>query len=298
MISIACIFCRRDLGPLLLQARSIGMFFAKEAVFEVIYIFNDLGSIDSKFLAELRASLEPHSLTIWSSEEENFYLRAGVDGWLTQQALKLKVAHRIATDHYLVLDAKNHFIRPVNLDTFVKNGKPVAEVVSLGRLNETVHSSWISSQLYWGLNPVDWISDVIRPITPFVFDTGLVNSMVAEIAAKSGVKIGQFFAHSDPVLFEFFLYQGYLHSHGDHLALTTLAPSWNAVTIWRPLALSENVDAAIVDAINSPEVICFALHHSAVGVLTQASWELIVKLWQTSGLILNPDDSRKFTSVL
>ena len=44
--------------------------------------------------------------------------------WRNQQYFKLFISKFIQSEYYIVLDAKNHFIRDVNINDFFSDGKP------------------------------------------------------------------------------------------------------------------------------------------------------------------------------
>jgi hypothetical protein len=48
---------------------------------------------------------------------------APMRAWRAQQVLKLEVARRVATEQYLLLDAKNHFVRPTTSADFWHDGR-------------------------------------------------------------------------------------------------------------------------------------------------------------------------------
>ena len=117
----------RDFNLLKLQARSLALCVPESFINSIILICNDtienmeiLRAIiipEYKHLAEKVQIIE--STTIHLSPDPNLNY-----GWFPQQILKLRAYKVTSAKYYIVLDSKNHFIRPITEDYFFQDGKP------------------------------------------------------------------------------------------------------------------------------------------------------------------------------
>jgi len=92
-------------------------------------------------LGEIQAILEPHG----EVEIVEMVIGEGVQGWMVQQAAKLKVASRVESDFYLVLDAKNTLLHDVTRDAFFTKCNQ-AKIFGRYEINEgsmpSIHVDW------------------------------------------------------------------------------------------------------------------------------------------------------------
>merc|ERR1740121_527657 len=82
----------------------------------------------------------------------------GVTGWLAQQSAKLKVASRVSSEYYIVLDAKNTLLRDLEPDTFFT---PCNQAKVFGRYTMSempaLHQSWFyASADALGQQAMEW----------------------------------------------------------------------------------------------------------------------------------------------
>ena len=93
MMDIVCVFCGRDLELLRLQARSIGLYFERQGLGRVIYVWNDTAALPDCLQDELGTEL--HNIDHELVPAATLGVGRGAietDGWTTQQALKLLAA--------------------------------------------------------------------------------------------------------------------------------------------------------------------------------------------------------------
>ena len=189
----------------LLQARSIAKYFARDCLGQVLYVWNDASAAPKGLHAELAACLGDvrfrfvyaDSLGIESSAIE-------VDGWTTQQAAKLLAARRIDADHYLVLDAKNHFIWPcVVTDFLAEDGRAVAPIERIGST-----AAFRYSVNYFHIDGDTADDRGVLDVTPFVFRTDVVRRLLVALEQKDGSVVTAFLAHQNKLM-EFMSYQAY-----------------------------------------------------------------------------------------
>ncbi|MGA0595560.1 DUF6492 family protein [Enterovirga sp. CN4-39] len=121
-LTYVTIVCRRDLAFLELQLRSMATFGASMQSARCLVIAN---GADVSLAREAKAAIDrvpttpglrfdvlPFSAVV--PELDRTW------GWRSQQILKLEVHRLVSTDWYVVLDAKNHFLRPFSTRDFVQ----------------------------------------------------------------------------------------------------------------------------------------------------------------------------------
>src|SRR5262249_23294214 len=138
----------------------------------------------------------------------------GTIGWTAQQVLKLSVADQLSTEHYVVLDAKNHFIDRAGSSLFVASDGRARATVH-GYKNHSLRPMFEHVLAYLGLDPNDYLERFTGTITPFTLDTALVRTMMQDIERSRGRPFADEFVAND--LTEFFLYSGWLVANGRSL---------------------------------------------------------------------------------
>ncbi|MEP6842629.1 MAG: DUF6492 family protein, partial [Pseudolysinimonas sp.] len=94
-----------------LQARSLALYLDPDATASIIVIDNGWRRMSRRRQAHLLVAygLLADLVTIVRTEDLVPNLPATI-GWRSQQIAKLVVARSVSTDHYVILDAKNHLI--------------------------------------------------------------------------------------------------------------------------------------------------------------------------------------------
>src|SRR5271166_4460795 len=126
-VTILTVVFGEEINLLALQARSLARFFEPSSIDEIIIIVNGKQQLDVEqrvhdVVLQAYGTLSERVTTILADDVHRF--RYPEAGWHTQMALKLLAAPRVSTTWYLVLDAKNHFIRPASVrDFFADSGR-------------------------------------------------------------------------------------------------------------------------------------------------------------------------------
>lgn len=125
-------------------------------------------------------------------------------GWYNQQALKLLAACSVGTKYSIVLDAKNHFIGPVNLESFFTGGVPH---YFLEKHAPDMRRFWDNSIDFFCARDIFANSDFkVQTVTPFVFNTESVSHVVATICRRSQVELHEALPlHSITEFFAYFV---------------------------------------------------------------------------------------------
>lgn len=140
----------------------------------------------------------------------------GNRGWSVQQAMKLAVARHASAAFLLILDAKNHFIRPVTTASFVSDA---GRARSYGVVPDTVQWPWIEASFRrFGLPPPDRGAPAPPSVTPFCAPRAVVSGCLDALEARVG-PAEAFFARKDSRETEFMLiYAHVVAQHGSWAA--------------------------------------------------------------------------------
>ena len=112
-------------------------------------------------------------------------------GWRKQQTLKLLISHTLRNDFYVVLDGKNHFIRPVNRATFVTaDGKMKS---FRARQQGSLRPYFVNACAYFGLDPELYVNSAMPATTPFVLSRRLVRELLDAIQVQERTPFTEFF---------------------------------------------------------------------------------------------------------
>ncbi|QCC78250.1 DUF6492 family protein [Nocardioides daphniae] len=123
-------------------------------------------------------------------------LRGGdFNSWRGQQILKLIFSRRVETSHYLVLDAKNHLIKPATAgDWFDEQGRARTTIIPTSNLMRPL---LIASYEVFGLD-ADPMAPVMPTITPYLMHTRLTRAMMREVGQRAGVPFVRAFKRNYP----------------------------------------------------------------------------------------------------
>lgn len=277
------------------QARSVARYLDADAQHAILVIDNCIGGLRHRRRERLLRQYGPHQARVRFVRLRDLVDTRGVDGWRAQQLGKLLVAVGVATPHYVVLDAKNHLIRPCSSQTFLAGD---------GRAHGACHSYEthpLRAQLettlrYLGAAPAEVRAAMLAfPPTapPFVFDTALVRSMIGDLEMRSGRAFAQEFERSG--LLEFFLYSGWLALRGPgHVAAWDGTPLLSP-TVWPKAASAEGVARAGAEA---HDATVFGVHRQVLARGDTATCAAVAGLWVRYGLAADRDEALRLIARL
>ena len=200
-------------------------------------------------------------------------------GWWTQQALKLLVSRTVACRRYVVLDAKNHLVRPMRRD-FLEGigGRMRARRYDYRRhpLRHFLERTLLACDL--PLEPhVGWF---MQAGTPFTIDRADAREVIDVLEARTGKRFAE--ALIDSRMTEFFLLAGHLVRRGvleDRYDFSQVA----CPVVWDKAALPASVLSAIRDA-EDGRAPFFAVHRGVIPKLDDVSREILARFWMRHGL--------------
>lgn len=184
-LPIVSVFFEDDLTLQILQALSVDRLFDPESLSEYLLILNSdtpeklkesFLNDSSRYLSrELRSKLR---FAVW----EDFFEPHEKVGRYNQQALKLAVSSVISQDDYLLLDAKNHFVRESSVVDFLIEGR---RLTALSPVSTYWKRFLEPSFELLGIDPARANGRMMPSITPYVMNTRLTRDLVAMIEARA-----------------------------------------------------------------------------------------------------------------
>jgi hypothetical protein len=139
-LDIVVVTFRQELDMLALQLRSIDLFAADDLIRAIFVVLNDRNDDVSRYLDKIQSIL-----SLYPKIDDKVRLipvetlipahtLIHENGWRSQQAIKLIMSAIVETEFYLVLDTKNHFVRPVQRQDFISDsGKPYTHIHDYSR---------------------------------------------------------------------------------------------------------------------------------------------------------------------
>lgn len=282
-LSFVTVFFEAEVDLVELQARSLARFLRPSDVGRIIAIDNSARGLHPARRSRLINAYGKHGQKTAILRSSDVADIPPTSGWISQQILKLLVHPLIQDRHYIVLDAKNHLIRPVSPRDFI-NPDGRARGASHGYEAHPLRDDLDRILRYLDVDPLPWVSSFPVTHTPFVFETDLVAHLTDAIAARSGRDFASEFIEAG--LLEFFLYSGWLvrtfGTTDGHLDGTVV----RSTTIWPGRSSAADVDAALssADKLRSPFL---AVHRGAIARAHIRSMRALSEFWLSRGLFDN-----------
>jgi hypothetical protein len=285
--TIATVTFEADTRLTVLQALSLDRLFPIEEIAEYIFVLNDHAPVELErvlrdhLTGRISAALMTKTRFLPASEIATL---APMRAWRAQQVLKLEVARQVATGHYLLLDAKNHFVRPTTTADFWHGGQIRTYVKSRPQWREWVLDSFEAL----GVTPTE--DQVAKPwptTTPYLMITAEVRALLKRIESLHGAPFGTVFPDLGSAT-EFFLYYAHMIDvYADDPPYAATPPIVAALfRRWPqdPVAIMKVLEEATAE-----NIAVFGLHRLRVATLTPSQREAIESLWRTHLLSVDDD---------
>jgi Family of unknown function (DUF6492) len=285
-MTIATVTFEADMRLTVLQALSLDRLFPTEEIAEYILVLNDPDPV------ELEGELRDH-LTGRISEALMSKTRflpavevaalAPMRAWRSQQVLKLELASQVATEHYLLLDAKNHFVRPTTTAEFWHGERIRTYVKDRPQWRQWVLDSFEAL----GVTPTE--DQLARPwptTTPYLMITGEVRALLKRIESQHGAPFSTVFPDLGSAT-EFFLYYAHMIDvYADDPPYTAAPPI--VAALFRKWPQDSVAVMEVLDDATGGDIPVFGLHRLRVPALTPSQREAIESLWRAH--LLSADD--------
>jgi hypothetical protein len=276
-----------------LQARSMSRYLRPELVGDIFVIDNSARVMPEAVRSRLLENYGVLSEIVQVLRPDEICEVPGTIGWRSQQVLKLAVARLVRTERYVVLDAKNHLVRPLERSLFeAPDGR--ARVNAHSYEHHPFRPALERTFGYFGADPGEHVGQFTATVTPFVLDREVVGAMVRDIEIIAGRPFAQEFV--DKELTEFLLYSVWLVARcgerlTDHFELQRVPHP----TVWPRAAHAAGV-AAQIDQSHHGAGPFFSVHRRALARLDADGRELLAEFWASADHFESPGEALRFMS--
>ena len=202
---------------LCLQARSIALYGSTEVIAAILILDNFALGMSACQRSQLSSSYGVMSSQLRILRRDEFPRVASRDGYITQQLLKLFVSDIVTTLSYVILDAKSHLVRPLDL-AFLQaiDGRPRMRVYPYTA--HPLRKKLLGSLDLFGLERAPSVAAFTPTVPPFTMVTSIARALIRSDPRRTGEGFtGAFLACG---LSEFLCYSAFLLSvHGSFEAV-------------------------------------------------------------------------------
>lgn len=278
-----------DAGLLNLQARSMRLYCPPELVKEIIVVDNSSPGAHAWQDGVLRQYGSLSEFVRFLPAAEVAEVSTNPSGWFTQQILKIKAASFVASDHYVILDGKDHLIRELTRE-FLETASGQLRTNGYAYADHPMREFLENTLTYLNIDPKQHLEWFIRTTTPFTMVKAEACDLVRDIEAREGRPFASVFL--DRKLSEFFLYSGYLASKGKLHELYEFTQP-NHSTVW-PYRASESACAEVIEKASRGRSPFLAVHRRAIDKMERGSHRLLGAFWHERGLFASAKDGIRF----
>lgn len=289
-MDLVCVTFEGDARLNVLQVLSVERLFDHSGIGTYFIILNgvDNKSLREFFSKELRGRVSPELEAKMVFREANDVLggHEGI-GRRNQQLLKLMIAREVTSETYLLLDAKNHFIRHSSRADFFHSGM-IKTVRS--KPSPALFEYAVASLQVFGAAP-QLVENALPTITPYVMVTSEVLDLIRRIEKQFNKSFLESFDEDLRSTTEFFLYYSHLVTNGRPLSYVAAPPLVTTLFTQWPQDPAV-VMRLITDAERSTRPL-FGLHRLRLPQLTAEQSDAIARLWRI-GLLESQEDEAWF----
>lgn len=210
-------------------------------------------------------------------------------GWYSQQILKLQVSVAVKSDAYLILDAKNHFTRPLeDADFFASDGKllsyqyPMAE-----RFRQEHKNAYLLLDVPFPSNEFGSLPTT----TPFLAHRPTVRRMLPFIERRAGCDFASFFADHLTDYTEFSLYSAYVEAVAGGIDTIYQRRPKPCATLHRSAAHDTARCREVLARIKKPTIYCLGVHRHVIEEGDAYILALIWRIWRKLGLVADGEEA-------
>lgn len=283
-----------ELSMMVMQARSMRLFLSDDLVGNIIVVNNDQSqraldeAIRTRIVPEYGDLAQRVSVIGRDDLLPGF---ASVHGWQSQQVLKFYAARKSEADYTLILDSKNHFVRPIiDCSYQVDDGRLVSWPVSQrGHLESLFRNSFD----YFSQDADQFIDFALPNITPFPVRTSTLCAMLHSIEERENRTFAEFFLASGRRFAEFYLLAAYVAARDGSFECEYAFRERNLVTVF-PDKANSGAFESMMWQLARETTLSFGIHWAARPLLTEELKNRIAQAWIERGLIDNLNEAREF----
>lgn len=286
-----------ELRLLRLQARSLRLFACRRLVTRIKVIVNDPDvagfkrAFDDQVLREYGAFADRVEVIGYAALWGGGHYPED-KGWRTQQVLKLLVARKVDKPCYLLLDAKNHFVRCVSAADFFAPGGRMRS--NMYRIHPPFIPHFKNACRYFGLADLPDLSTGLPTATPFLMQRDITLSLLQEVEEREGGPFHQFFLGQS--LVEFYLYYAYLLARHGALEEWYEQRGCISATLFSSMPNDPERCADILTRLDDDQVYCMGVHRKVLRVAHPEVLDMVQKKWSQFGLIHSKAEGLYFSA--
>ncbi len=288
-------FCD-ELRLLKLQARSFAKYASGESIGNIYIILHD------NKVQEFTRYFKKHILPEYGHLKGKIKLtpytsvlghRLETPNWWTQQSIKILASSLVETAHYLILDCKNHLIRPLERSKLYTADNKM--LMPLGHYHKDFDDKLQSAFKYFGGEGTPVLDKALPTITPFLIKKNIAQNIINHIETKEKKPFHEVFIEQK--FTEFFLYFGYLLARYGSID-AFYAESGLIVLAYFDDCLHDTDKVDSFDTyINMETVYSLGVHRKVVDQADSRLKGRIAHHWKTYGLVSNEEEADYFSSM-
>ena len=281
-IDIVTIVCDRDLPLLKIQLESFYKHVAEECFHEYVIIVNG-NDLLKKYISNVICGYHNKIRVLTAIEIANNDNIAQVDGYISQQILKLLYSRRTEANNYLVLDAKNHFIRSYGFDDIYNSNKLISAKEYLG--GGYLRNCFIRSARVLECDEPRQDSDfiIIPTVTPYLINSSCCRGLIEYIENKYQNNFVDIFSKNLNNCTEFYLYYNWIKKCNKINELYEFKPK-KYVTLFSRFPQDHNVCKDLLMKTIVSDIKIFGLHGARIEQLDNIEKMMILDIYDRAGL--------------
>jgi len=242
MISIDVVIISNinDLNQLLVCLKSISLY--GKDIFSAIKIVVQGDKEDFFKLRNIIKSVNSYNLHNIEIYPQSLFVMntLNLNGWQIQQILKISCSRFSSSQASLILDTKHIFLKEIRLVNYYENGKYKMPIGSQSiHIDKSRGDCFINSHNLFGLDWRKYIDKTLPTVTPYIFDTNIINEMCDFIESNnSKLNFEEYFIHNIAKYTEFYLYAAFLQKIGKFEDLYIAINNFNPI-LWGTENLEE-----------------------------------------------------------
>lgn len=284
-----------ELLSLKLQARSLAKF-VREGTFDTIWVIvndSDFRGFKSYFKLHVLPEYGVHSDRV---ELIDGKVMAGrkipKNGWRSQQPLKLLAARIVDSQQYLILDSKNHFVKPFDQSRVIApDGKLISHSYPV---IEGFVANYRNACRYFGA-PVgsEQRPRVMPTATPYMIATQQAVQLLDYVEDREKRSFFDFFLATKSYT-EFYFYDAYLRSKTGVLHQLYEMRSKPNVTLFANHADKPVEVEKAVSRLQDEEIAIFGVHRKVFEVANEDVLRWVAQVWCGIGLVQDVAEAKRF----
>lgn len=296
LLTFSTVFFVGDYANLILQARSLRLY-GQDTIKHWLLVLNDeIEQKERKRLFEsLQNEMQGSSFDVFLVDRKKLvdidFIKVG--GYRSQQILKIAVSNIIDDEFFVVLDAKNHAIRPLRKEFFVSDGLPV--VHSVPYYTGFPFTIWFAKAFeLMGLEPNIEVFRRYQSTTPYVLKTEVVKACMDQRPSLLGMPwhyyVGLPGDHKDSIT-EFGLYAAVSELLNNK---TTIKPK-QYHTLFAMAGANPDETHNYIKSMDDEYIKFFGVHRGISG-LNSGTVDLLKQKWVEHGLFSSVASAQTFLS--